>query len=53
MWRRTQLYADCAYSAQETRDALAARGIAYLVQRKSYLNHPLPQAEIERNIEIR
>ena len=48
----TQLYADCAYSAQETRDALAARGIADRVQRKGYRNRPLPQAEIERNIEI-
>jgi transposase, IS5 family len=48
----TQLYADCAYSAQETRDTLAARGIADRVQRKGYRNRPLPQPEVERNIEI-
>jgi IS5 family transposase len=33
-----ELYADCAYSAQETRDALAARGVADRVQRKGYRN---------------
>ena len=48
----TQLYADCAYSAQETRDTLAARGVADRVQRKGYRNRPLPEAEVERNNEI-
>jgi transposase, IS5 family len=48
----SQLYADCAYSAQETRDWLAERGIADRVQRKGYRNRPLSRAEVERNIEI-
>lgn len=48
----TELYADCAYSAQETRDTLAARGVADKVQRKGYRNRPLPEAEVERNKEI-
>jgi transposase, IS5 family len=48
----TELYADCAYSAQATRDCLAERGIADRVQRKGYRNHPLPGAEVERNVEI-
>jgi IS5 family transposase len=48
----TQLYADCAYAAQETRDTLAARGVADRVQRKGYRNRPLPEAEVERNKEI-
>ena len=46
------LYADCAYSAQATRDWLASRGIADQVQRKGYRDHPLPEAEVARNIEI-
>lgn len=46
------LYADCAYSAQATRDWLAERGIADRVQRKGYRNHPLAEAEVERNDEI-
>ena len=48
----TELYADCAYSAQETRDTLAARGVADRVQRKGYRNAPLPAAEVARNKEI-
>ena len=48
----TELYADCAYSAQETRDTLAARGVADRVQRKGYRNAPLLAAEVARNKEI-
>ena len=47
-----ELYADCAYSAQETRATLAARGVADRVQRKGYRNAPLPETEVERNKEI-
>ena len=46
------LSADCAYSAQETRATLAARGVADRVQRKGYRNAPLPETEVERNKEI-
>jgi IS5 family transposase len=48
----TELYADCAYSAQETRDILAARGVTDRVQRKGYRNAPLAAAEVARNKEI-
>jgi IS5 family transposase len=47
-----QLYADAAYSSQETRDKLARHGIEDKVQRKGYRNHPLSRQDEERNAEI-
>jgi len=46
------LYADAAYSSQETRDKLAAFGIDDQVQRKGYRGHPLSDANRARNDEI-
>ena len=43
------LYADAAYSSQETRDKLAQFGIADQVQRKGYRNRPLSCADQIRN----
>jgi transposase, IS5 family len=48
----SQLYADAAYSAQEQRETLARHGIEDKVQRKGYRNHPLSEADKERNAEI-
>ena len=48
----SELYADCAYSAQATRATLADRGIADRVQRRGYRNRPLAAAEVGRNKEI-
>lgn len=46
------LYADAAYSSQETRDKLATFGIGDQVQRKGYRGHPLSEADRARNDEI-
>ena len=43
------LYADAAYSSQETRDKLARFGIDDQVQRKGYRGHPLSGASKLRN----
>ena len=43
------LYADSAYSSQETRDTLARLGIKDQVQRKGYRGHPLSEADKARN----
>ncbi len=45
----TALYADAAYSSQQTRDKLAQLGIDDQVQRKGYRGHPLPDADQCRN----
>ena len=45
----TALYADAAYSSQQTRDKLAQLGIDDQVQRKGYRGHPLSEAERMRN----
>lgn len=46
------LYADAAYSSQETRDKLARFGIDDQVQRKGYRGHPLSDASKLRNTQI-
>ena len=46
------LYADAAYSSQETRDKLEQFGIADQVQRKGYRNNPLSAQNSWRNDEI-
>ena len=48
----TALYADAAYSSQETRDKLERLGIADQVQRKGYRNKPLSAKDRRRNDEI-
>lgn len=48
----TALYADAAYSSQETRDKLERFGIADQVQRKGYRNKPLSAEDSMRNDEI-
>lgn len=48
----TALYADAAYSSQETRDKLERFGIKDRVQRKGYRNRPLSAKDHERNKEI-
>ncbi len=48
----TALYADAAYSSQQTRDKLAQLGIDDQVQRKGYRGHPLSEADRIRNQEI-
>ncbi len=48
----TALYADAAYSSQETRDKLEAFGIDDQVQRKGYRDHPLSEADEVRNKKI-
>jgi transposase, IS5 family len=48
----SQLYADAAYSSQAQRETLARHGIEDKVQRKGYRNHPLSEADKERNAEI-
>jgi len=48
----TALYADAAYSSQETRDKLQRFGIADRVQRKGYRNKPLSREDRRRNKEI-
>ena len=46
------LYADAAYSSQETRDKLERFGIDDRVQRKGYRNHPLSRQDEAGNAEI-
>lgn len=46
------LYADAAYSSQETRDKLATFGIDDQVRRKGYRGHPLSDVDRVRNDEI-
>jgi len=48
----TALYADAAYSSQETRDKLEQFGIDDQVQRKGYRGHPLSAADRTRNAAI-
>ncbi|ORU93921.1 MAG: hypothetical protein A6F72_07885 [Cycloclasticus sp. symbiont of Poecilosclerida sp. N] len=43
------LYADAAYSSQQTRDKLAKFGMAYQVQRKGYRGKPLSKQEPASN----
>ena len=45
----TALYADVAYSSQQTRDKLEQFGIADQVQRKGYRNKPLLAEDKRRN----
>ncbi len=45
----TALYADVAYSSQQTRDKLEQFGIADQVQRKGYRNKPLSAEDKRRN----
>ena len=45
----TALYADAAYSSQETRDKLERLGSADQVQRKGYCNKPLSAKGRRRN----
>ena len=47
-----KLYADAAYSSQETRDRLEELDIKDQVQRKGYRNNPLSEADKIRNAEI-
>jgi IS5 family transposase len=47
-----RLYADAAYSSQETRDKLQRFGIEDHVQRKGYRGHPLSEEDKARNEEI-
>jgi len=47
------LYADAAYSSQETRDKPERFGIDDRVQRKGYRNHPLSKQDEARNAVIR
>jgi len=46
------LYADAAYSSEETRNTLEQWGIDDQVQRKGYRNHPLSESDKERNSHI-
>ncbi len=46
------LYADAAYSSEETRKTLKQRGIKDQVQRKGYRNHPLSDEDKIRNRQI-
>jgi IS5 family transposase len=46
------LYADAAYSSEKNRDKLRDLGIRDRVQRKGYRNHPISEADKERNKEI-
>ena len=46
------LYADAAYSSEKNRDKLRDLGIRDRVQRKGYRNHPISEADKERNAEI-
>ena len=48
----TALYADAAYSSQETRDKLEQLGIDDQVQRKGYRDNPLSDADRSRNAVI-
>jgi IS5 family transposase len=48
----TALYADAAYSSQQTRDKLEQLGIDDQVQRKGYRGNPLSDADQCRNKEI-
>jgi IS5 family transposase len=48
----TALYADAAYSSQETRDKLKQFGIDDQVQRKGYRDNPLSDADRTRNAVI-
>ena len=48
----TALYADAAYSSQQTRDKLGQFGITDQVQRKGYRNTPLSDQDSRRNDEI-
>ena len=48
----TALYADAAYSSQQTREKLAKLGIDDQVQRKGYRGKPLSEEERTRNKEI-
>ncbi len=48
----TALYADAAYSSQETQDLLELFGIEDQVQRKGYRKKPLSEADKARNQEI-
>ncbi|MFT5275799.1 MAG: IS5 family transposase, partial [Saprospiraceae bacterium] len=48
----TALYADAAYSSQETRDKLKQFGIDDQVQRKGYRDNPLSEADRTRNAVI-
>ena len=45
----TALYADAAYSSEETRDKLKRFNIDDQVQRKGYRDHPISQADKDRN----
>ena len=45
----TALYADAAYSSQQTRDKLKQWGIGDQVQRKGYRGNSLSEAERTRN----
>lgn len=45
----TALYADAAYSSEETRDKLKRFNIDDQVQRKGYRDHPILQADKDRN----
>jgi IS5 family transposase len=46
------LYADAAYSSEETRDKLKRFNIDDQVQRKGYRNNPISQADKDRNARI-
>jgi len=46
------LYADAAYSSEETRNTLEQWSIDDQVQRKGYRNHPLSEADKDRNARI-
>ena len=46
------LYADAAYSSEETRDRLKRFNIDDQVQRKGYRDHPISQADKDRNARI-
>ncbi len=48
----TALYADAAYSSEETRDKLEQLGIDDQVQRKGYRGNPLSDADRTRNAVI-
>jgi len=46
------LYADAAYSSEETRDTLKCFNIDDQVQRKGYRGHPISQSDKDRNARI-
>jgi IS5 family transposase len=48
----SELYADAAYSSKANRDKLKRLGIRDRVQRKGYRDHPISEADKERNKEI-